>query len=369
MEYKKFHIFDFPADKIRILFKGHKKFIDNAVTFCGSRDSLANSLNVTPQLISQWRKYCLFMPLSSIKKIAIKQKLRWLDIEKNISAYKGISTGIPITNPKIPIKETPELFELITHIICDGCVNKNGIPCYVNSEKKLIENFKKILRNCFGKINGKLYEIKRGSRVYYEYRFPKIIVELLEDFYNLSFYKTKKFPFRIFLLPKKFAISVIRAFADDEGSIDLNRRIEISSANNKLLKNLLKLLKDKLHYKNISSISEKDKSYYHFYIKPKDIKRYKKEIGFIHPEKIKKLKDVIYFRTHGYKPGQHAKPGETKEKLLNLLSGRLLSTYGIMKEININKSNINLHLKRLINKNLVVQHHKNGQTIFWTGRK
>ncbi len=365
---REFHIWHFPEEKVRVLFKNHKNFIDNAVNSFGSQKALANFLGISPELLSVWKRNSLYIPLSSVRKIVNRLRLNWIGIEKEILSYKGISTGIPIKNSRLPIKENPEIFELITHIICDGCVNRNGIPSYINSNKDLINNFWSILQESFGNINGKLYPIHKNNKICYEYRFPKVIVELLEHFYDISFYKAKEFPSELLYLPKEFAISTIKAFADDEGSVDLDRRIGIYSTNKKLLKTLIMLLKEKFNFKNITDIKEKEKHYYYFYIKSKDLKKYQKEIGFIHPDKRRKLIEIMNHRANGYRPGQHAKVGKTKEKVLKLLNNKILSTYDIMKEVRINKSNINMHIKSLINEGFIVQHHKEGQNVFWARR-
>jgi len=369
MKPRKFHIWQFPEDKIRILFKYHKRFIDNATKFFGSQKNLADFLGTSSIVIYYWRKHPLYIPLKHVKKIVKKCKLDWYKIEKGIVSYKGINTSSPIINPKLPIKETPEIFALITHIICDGSVNKKGIPYYINSNKNLIDNLDKILKNNFGDINTKL-EFGRGiNKNCYEYKFPKIIVELLEYFYKINLYKADKLPVQLFYLPKKFCISVIRAFVDDEGDIDLSKRIGIYSTNKHLLKTLIRLLKEKLNFKNIGEIKEKEKGYYYFYINSKDIKRYNKEIGSFHSSKKKRLNELIKLKKNGCKIGQHSKVGETKEKLLKLLNDKILSTYEIMKELKINKSNVNTQIRKLRKSNLIVQDYKIGQIIFWTRKK
>ncbi|MCX6795918.1 MAG: helix-turn-helix domain-containing protein, partial [Candidatus Falkowbacteria bacterium] len=189
------------------------------------------------------------------------------------------------------------------------------------------------------------------------------------DFYNLNFYENKKIPFEILELPKEFGISVVRAFADDEGSVDLNRRICFSSINKNLLEMLIKILKEKLDYKNISDIGIKDDSYFYFYIKTGDIEKYQKEINFLHPDKIKRLNEMIHIRKEGYKPGQHGGVEKTTKNILDLLNNKILSTYDIIKVLKINKSNVNIPVKRLINHGLIVQHHKEGQIVFWTRNK
>ncbi len=366
---REFHIWDFPEDKVRVLFKNPREFVNNAIKFFGSQKDLANFLNIPPTHIYQWKRHPLFIPLEYVKKIVDKCESNWNEIEKDIISYKGINTSLPIINPKLPIKETPEILALITHIICDGSVNKNGIPYYINSNKTLIGNFNEMLKNNFGEVNNKLRFGTGSNKNCYEYRFSKIIVELLQHFYNLQLYKAEKLPSVIFDLPREFSVSVIKAFADDEGTVDSNRRIGICSNSKELLETLIRLLKEKLLFNNITEATEKGKGHYYFYIKVGDIEKYDKEIGFNHPLKKQKLKELIELKVNGKGAGQHTKVGETKENLLNLLNDNVLSTYDIIKELKINKSNVNMQIKRLLNEELVVQYRKIGQTIFWTKRK
>jgi len=366
MKPREFHIWQFPEDKIRVLFRNNKEFVDNAIKSFGTIKSLGDFLEIHPNIISSWKKYPLYIPLLYVKKIVDKLNLNWAEIEKDIVSYKGINTSAPIFNPKLPIKETPKIFSLITHIICDGSVNKNGIPSYINSNKSLIDNIDQTLKKSFGNINNKLYFGKGDNKNCYEYRFSKIVIDLLEHFYKIRLYKANRLPKEIFDLPKEFSIAVIKAFADDEGNVDLNRRIGIYSTNKKILETLIKLLREKLGFTNISDTKEKGENYYYFYIKSNDILKYERKIGFIHQSKKEKLRYIIESRKG---KGMHGKVGETKEKLLNLLKDNVLSTYDIMKQININKSNINMQIKRLEDEGLIVQNNKIGQTVFWTRRK
>src|SRR3989344_486072 len=158
MKIKEFHLKDFPLKKIRILFKNNKKFLDESINYFGSLKKLADFLSVSTQVIYYWKKLNLFIPLEHIKKIVDKRKLNWNKLEKEVIAYKGSNLSLTITNPKLPIIESPELFAIIGHLIGDGSVNKNGIPIYTNKDKTLIENFHKLVNSVFGNIQGKLYK-------------------------------------------------------------------------------------------------------------------------------------------------------------------------------------------------------------------
>src|SRR3989344_1328944 len=157
MQPREFHIWDFPEDRIRILFKNHDDFINKAVTYFGNRNNLGKYLGIFPAHIYNWTKYRLYIPLKYIKLIVRELKLDWGNIERDIFSYKGVNTSSPITNPKLPIRESPDLFSVITHILCDGSVNMNGIPIYTNISKTLIDNFDNELKNVFGEFKQSIY--------------------------------------------------------------------------------------------------------------------------------------------------------------------------------------------------------------------
>lgn len=366
MKPKEFHIWNFPEDKIRILFRNHNEFIQKAISHFGNLKKLGAFLKIPSTEIYNWTKYKLYIPLKYVKLIAKELGLNWIDVEKNISSYKGVNTSTPIFNPKLPIKESPEIFSAITHIICDGSINKNGIPIYTNSSKKLIDNLDYTLKKIFGDFKSGLYFGSGTNRNCYQYTFPKLMTGLLEHFYQINLYKKKEIPKVIFEFPNEFSTAVIRAFADDEGTVDLNWRVGFNSKDKELLLTLVRLFKENLKFKHLTDIMEKDEKYYCFYVKSMEIGRYQKEIGFSHPDKKAKLSNIVE-----YQKGSHGRraSGETREKLLKLLNDKVLSTYDIMKELKMNKSNINIQMKKLQNEHLIVQHRKTGQTVFWTRRE
>jgi biotin operon repressor len=365
MKPKEFHIWNFPEDKIRILFKNPNKFVQIAISHFGNRKKLGVFLKIQSTEIYNWTKYNIYIPLKYVKLMVKEIGLNWIDVERNISSYKGVNTSAPIFNPKLPIKESPEIFSVITHIICDGSINKNGIPIYTNSSKELIDNLDYTLKKIFGDFKSGLYFGSGTNRNCYQYTFPKLMTELLEHFYQINLYKKKEIPKVIFESPNKFSTAVIRAFADDEGTVDLNWRIGFSSKDRELLLDLIRLFKEKLRFEHLTDIMEKDEKYYCFYVNPMEIERYQKEIGFSHPDKRIKLSNIVEYRKGSH--GRRAS-GETREKLLKLLNDKVLSTYDLIKVLKINKSNINMQMKKLITQGIIVQHHKIGQTVFWTRR-
>ena len=362
MKPKKFHIQHFPSERIRILFKDNNAFLDENIKYFGSKQELAYFLSVSPQLIDHWKKPNRFIPLSSIKKIVSKRKLDWDKIEKKIIAYKGPNLSNIITNPKLPIIESPELFAIIGHLIGDGSVNKNGIPIYTNKDKTLIENFHKLVNSVFGNIQGKLYKTNSDC---YQYTSSKIISDLLYSFYKIKFDTyNSRIPKRVEKLPPKFSILLIKALTDDEGSVDLNHRITLFLRNKYILKSIRALLIKKLGFSNISSVIQKTKLDYYLAIRSKDIEKYFNIIGFNHPIKNKILSDIIKIRKKSL--GVRRKKDTTKNEIQRLLSNKIFSTNEITFKLGITKSNVTAQITKLKNEGLIKMYDKKGQTIRWT---
>ena len=351
---------DFPADRIRVLFKDNKKFLDESINYFGSLKKLAQFLSVSPQVIHFWKKLNLFIPLVYVKKIVNERNLDWNEIESNVISYKGPNSSLVIKNPKLPIVESPELFAIIAHLIGDGSVNKNNIPIYTNSNKDLIDNFQKLILSVFGNIEEKIYKRDSGC---FELRTSRTIADLIKFFYNIDFdSRNAKIPNTIKDLPEEYSIAFIRAFADDEGTVDLNHKISIYSINKSILLSIRELLIEKLGFKNVQ-ISEKSKSYFYLTIKPAEIKKYFEIIGFYHPMKLYRLSKLIEIRNNN---GVRRKHNGTKEEIINLLSLENLSTEELIFRLGVRKSNVNIPLKDLYNRGLITKSNKIGQKIIWT---
>lgn len=361
MEIKKFHLKDFPADRIRVLFNDNGNFIDEGIKYFGSLKKLAQFLSVSPPVVHFWKKLNLFIPLVHVKKIVNERNLDWNEIESNVIAYKGPNSSLVVNNPKLPIIESPELFALIAHLIGDGSVNKNNIPIYTNSNKELINNFQKLISSVFGSVDEKIYHRNSGC---YELRSSRVIADLIKYFYNIDF-KTRnaRIPQRIKELSKEFSIYLIRAFADDEGNVDLNHKICIYSTNKPILLFIKELLTEKLEFTDIQ-ISEKSESYFYLTIKPKEIEKYFQTIGFNHPIKLNRLSKIIEMRNNSN--GGRRKYSETREEIINLLASQNLSTEELVFKLGVRKSNVNTPLKELCDKGVIAKSNKIGQKIIWT---
>ncbi len=361
MKIRKFHLKDFPEHRIRILFKCNEDFLDETITHFGSLKALAKFLNTSSNTIHQWKKLNLFIPLKHIKKIVVKRNLDWKKVEENVVAYKGPNSSLIVHKPKLPIVETPELFALIAHLIADGSVNKNGIPVYTNKNKRLIDNFQKLVSSVFGNIKSTTYLSDSGI---YQLRTSMVISDLLSYFYDQEFSSIKaKVPQQLQDSPSEFAIAFIRAFVDDEGHVDSNHRINVYSQNKEVLESIHLLLTKKLNFKNVSPVLAKSKKDFYISIKSGDLKKYYTIIGFNHPLKMTTLNKLIKMRENSV--GIRRKANQTKKEILNLLSSDNLSTEELTLILGIRRSNVRKPLNELRNDGLIISSHKKGQTIIW----
>jgi len=349
MKIKKFHLKDFPSERIRVLFKNNTRFLDENINYFGSLQKLADFLSISPQVISGWRKFNLFIPLEYIRKIVDKRKLNWSEIEGNVIAYKGPNSSLIVQNPKLPIVESPELFAIISHLIGDGSVNKNNIPIYTNSNKNLIENFKRLIKYVFGDAEGRVYKSQSGA---YQFRTSRVIADLIKSFYNINFDSlTAKFPVSVFRLPEEYSCAVIRAIVDDEGMVGDNR-IPIKMNNKHLMMQIRKMLIKILGKRAITRLRCYKDGSCEVCIKSSHLKTFERKIKLIHPRKRNNLSYAI--KKAEYRDIKHrGDRWETKSIILKLLSTESLTISDLAKRLFIDKNNIISHVKDLEGKSLI----------------
>lgn len=349
MAIKKFHLKDFPADRIRVLFSDNNEFIDESINYFGSLKKLADFLSVSPQVIHFWKKLNLFVPLAHIKKIVNERDLNWNEVESNVIAYKGLNSSLVVKNPKLPIIESPELFAIIAHLIGDGSVNRNNIPFYINSNKSLIDNFQNLISSVFGDIDGKIYN--RTSNCY-EFRSSRVIADLIKSFYNIQFYSlTAKFPTRIFELSAKYSCAVVRAIVDDEGHIRDNR-VSIKMNNKNLIMQISKMLVKILGKEAITKLACYNDKSWEICIKSGYLREFGSKINLIHPRKSGYIRYAM--KKAEYRKMMHRDNiWKTKLKILILLSDKPQTISDISRELFIDKGNITAHIRHLSNKSLI----------------
>ena len=340
---RRFYLKDFPENAVRVSLKKQKSFLENFVNRSGSLTRASKFLGVDATNLIAWRNG-LFIPLWAFKKISSFSGLKWNVAEKIVISYKGVGVSEPITEPILPVRESPELFGLIAHLIGDGSVSREGVPQYINSQKASIENLKNILRRTFGEVQGKVY-FRRVGKTYF-YRFSRTIPLLLRHFYGSINFDSEKalLPERIFKLPEEFACEVIRAFVDDEGSIR-DTRIVIALKNKELIFQLNRLL-TKLLGENSTRITYRGENYWVVTIRAGVLPKLSEKIRLKHPHKSDALAHAVN-KLQVQRRGKHDGIWETKMRILELLKDGGKETKEIANKLFIQTSNISTQLNRL----------------------
>lgn len=295
---------DFP-DYIFIYLKDEyrSRLLECAYNYAGSLNKFSKIISVSPSTLETWYKGkqkdpirnkigLQFMPLSKLKlisKILVEDnnhEFSMENIERNIVMYR-MQAGVPIKNPKFPVKESPEMIRLLFHLLGDGYSgNKKNSANYKNTCKELLDEFKQDLK-IFGEVP--IYEQE------YSIKFPRIIAELIENFYGVN---TMTFESRISdkikKLPKRYLYHGIRAFADDEGCLG-NSRVTLYSGNRDLLEGIKGILDYiKIRRSGIRTFfNPKATSLKGYEIGIQDLELYRKKMGFIHPKKKEKLEEYV----------------------------------------------------------------------------
>ena len=162
-------------------------------------------------------------------------------VQKHIK-YIRARHGIKIYNPKLPIGDSIELREIITHLICDGSalIEKHRTSKYASTSLETVNEFKEKLP-IFGDIPNLLIREETYTNHYlkcYVLNFSKAITKILTKKFNIDFRgDIARLPKEFFECERKLLIAIVRAFLIDEGCIR-DRTINFCSGSMKLLEDL-----------------------------------------------------------------------------------------------------------------------------------
>ena len=278
------------------------------------------------------KKYIQYIPIRVFKKshqyISKELKNR---LENNIIAIR-CRAGKPLTNPKLPIKESPELYRIAGHMLGDGSAAKNKTPYYSNKCKELREKFKIDIK-IFGSVE--TYDRKLTVPIVC---FQKTIIDILSYILTTSFIKRNHIPKRLFSAKNNLKCAFLQALFDDEGSTVNNLGIGMKSLS--IIKEIKKLV-ESLNLKT-GKISTGDICHY-FRISQKDISRFKDKIGFHHPLKFKRLNTKIRIQERNKK--QRTRPLEwTRNKIISLLEDKPRTTIELSNILLLSITGVCFHL-------------------------
>ena len=351
---KTWHIWDFP-DKINVILKDeiHEEFFNYMFNKFGGKRPYARFLGIYQNHVKSIHKKCFkkngktynfYLPNWILKKsLPLLNKSLKIKIENNILAIKCSGTGIKVLNPKLPLKESKEIYRILAHLLGDGFAGERKVPYYANTCDKLRKQFKKDLQ-IFGEVT--TYERTPCTTPYL--MFPKVIADILKHTFEISFTRPSKLPSLIFNSKKESKKEFLKAFFDDEGT--MSSTVSISQSNPNLL-NEIKYLVEELGIKT-GKISQKGTKYFSFGILKKSLTDYFVDISFDHPTKKKKIE--LALKTQSRK--QRTRPPIFFEnEILKLLHKRQLKTLDTANEISLTLCPTLRHLKDLESKNKITK--------------
>lgn len=186
----------------------------------------------------------------------------------------------------------------------DGYLNHKYIR-YSNTCEELLEEFKKDITKEFGKIKFTEGVVNSGTQFIQIHGKPIInrFLEYQKDFRSRTIFV----PYKIKNSNKFIQKEYLRAFYDDEGCPSLRlfnktkewkRSISLTSNSNRLLKDVKKLLLNSFFIQTNRIIRTKkhsnyDKSFVLTITGKDNLTKFKDNIGFKHPDKIKRLNLIM----------------------------------------------------------------------------
>ena len=217
-------------------------------------------------------------------------------LKKHIISYKSWSTSSVITKPNLPLIEDERLVRIFTHLIGDGygggIYDKSDgtkfyiLPTYTNTSPDLIKEFISDLK-IFGNVPfNKRYGYSKNKQ-YEKVLIPLSIKYILEHIYEVELSASRgRLPKRFFTMNKSLKYQVMKAFCDDEGTVQDNG-IVISSSNKKQLEDFNKLMIT-IGFKSkfITNVKLGIRNTYSLKFYGDNFIFYGKFIGLVHPEKM-----------------------------------------------------------------------------------
>lgn len=302
---------------------------------------LNNKIGVSSTTIIDWKKRHQFISLKNLRKIKTILKILEIDIEKNIIEYKTKRGKFGVKNPKIPIKDSQELREIVIHMMCDGCFSSSGYAAYYNIDNETKKEFIKELEKVFGKIEYKIYK----DHVH----FSSAVMWILKEFFDVDFNSKKcKVPKKFFKGNRKKLIGIVRAIIIDEGTVD-GSNIRLDSCNQKFLEDI-KVICQRLGY-SCGKTWESKGPIFRFNILAKSIEKLKKDMKKL---PIHKKQTLIEMAEKNQKRGwKYRLPGKIKKEIVKLLSDCPKKNIELILTLNLPKTTIGAHLRWLIKKDIL----------------
>jgi len=340
------NLWDLAKERVYIKIKKDviKEFFDYAIKFAGSENKLAGLLGKN-RICNIWefKNSEMFVPLNLIANILNIMPLEKREelknkIENNIEELRyGYGCAKSIKNPKLPIIFSPILARIAGHVAGDGGIGiKRGYPVYYTNQcKSLTNEFKRDIIDVFGDVDA--YEYYKDSDKTTMIRFPSIVGIMLMKILGSMIGELKHVPEVVLNSEKEAKSMFLRAIYDDEGCpSESSNRIAFGISNEQIARTVKEMLKEfGIRPGTITKeeATERWSANYQFGIFGRDdIRTFKNEIGFNHPEKKMKLNNFV--KSYRYKQNRYKK-GEIKSLILETINrNNRLNTCELAKKLN-----------------------------------
>ena len=289
-------------------------------------------------------------------------------IQKHVK-YIRAKHGMKIYNPQLPIIDSIELREIVTHLLCDGSalIEKQTNSKYALTDLNAVEEFKNKLSIFGSNPDMQITERKYNNhyKVCYILGFSKAITYILTHKFKIDFRGTKaRIPPEFFNGNRDLLCAIIRAFLIDEGCVH-DRNIIFCSGNINLLNDLREICL-LLGYK-CQNIRNKNNSIFYLYISPDSFEKVYRDLNNLKPLSIKDKQQRLDF---GYSiltnEPDFSKLDEGIKKVL--LSGPTTSVE-ISKVLFINSKTIYERLNKMYSRNVINKYRKSnngrGGSLTW----
>jgi len=348
----KIHLKDFPEDIYVKLDKNYRENLFKRLNKFKLK-YLNQKLGVSKTTIIKWGKRAEYISIGNLKKILNLLRESFKILENKIISYGTKRSKYFIKNPKLPISDSPELREIIIHIMCDGCYSKeNGYAAYYNFPKETKEEFVKELKECFGEVD----LVVNKDHVH----FPTAIPFVLGEYFKVDFHSKKcRIPKEFFKGDRKKLSAIIRASIIDEGTVD-GSNVRIDSCNKEFLEDLKKVC-EQVNYK-CGKIWESNGPIFRFNILAETLKQLKKDMKELPILKKQQLIDIT--EKNQRRNWKYKLPGEVKKQILNILLKKPKRGIELILKLELPKTTIQNHLKWLKNREIIDYKEGNKRTYF-----
>lgn len=197
------------------------------------------------------------------------------------------------------------LSRIVAHLMGDGCVT-NKYFAYYNKNECLLNNFEKDVHTLFEKIHITKGKTNSGTRflMISNKSIINFLKSLISDYRSFSLYTPK------FISNKNLQKEFLCALYDDEGCValrifrktnEIKRNLTLSSNSLRLIEEIKEILTNNFEIisnKISKCVKNKDSREFVNYVLSitgkENFIKFKEEIGFTHPDKIRKLNLMIH---------------------------------------------------------------------------